>query len=98
MRKVWRLLKASHGLGSNLDKNLGICYIYVVRLQASSTFCSLMVPSSSGLGRQPLTPVTGVRIPLGLPGIMLIKRSLSRVFYVSSSQINCLSPPGMLGE
>ena len=27
-----------------------------------------MVPSSSGLGRRPLTPVTRVRVPLGLPG------------------------------
>jgi hypothetical protein len=27
-----------------------------------------MVPSSSGLGRRPLTPVTRVRVPLGLSG------------------------------
>ena len=34
-----------------------------------------MVPSSSGLGRRPLTPVTRVRIPLGLP---TMKASQSR--------------------
>ena len=30
---------------------------------------AILVPSSSGLGRRPLTPVTRVRVPLGLPEI-----------------------------
>ena len=39
-----------------------------------------MVSSSSGLGHWPLTPVTGVRVPLGLPN-----KSTDRCFFVVPS-------------
>lgn len=33
----------------------------------SATICNVVAPSSSGLGRWPLKPETGIRIPLGPP-------------------------------
>ena len=39
-----------------------------------------MVPSSSGLGRRPLTPVTRVRTPLGLPIKLITYRFLPMPF------------------
>ena len=41
-------------------------------------------PSSSGLGHRPLTPVTGVRVPLGSPvRIQALSRLLLGAFFIS---------------
>ena len=54
-----------------------------------------MVPSSSGLGRRPLTPVTRVRTPLGLPDI---KRFAGRQPFFFPCNLPLMSAVPILGS
>src|ERR1700682_6728569 len=50
------------------------CVMLATRLAACGLYGLVLAPSSSGLGRRPLTAVAWVRIPSGLPNPSLGRR------------------------